>query len=506
MKKIKIFFASSIIEFENERKELYVFVENLSRKFRKKYNIDIEPFICENNSFSVTKEERMQTVYNSEIQKSDIVCFIFFTDAGKFTSEEFDVAYKQMQETDKPHILVFLKERSAGDSINKSLKKILDKIGNEKGQYIDEFSHIDTIKNRILFEIHSLDLNFITMRTSNGFCFFDEEAVLSLDNVDEVANNTLLKELKYKLQYIEKLHYDMTVTYDKNAGNPDFELKYKHINEQIQTIRKYIEDVQRKIMQVSIDFCNSTVNNSITPRQKNAYHHFEKGDTLQAIQELNSTDIMRDFNRVESDSIELVKDAARKCIAEQRLAIKLLLQNEYEWSVRTLSEVKKRYNEIIPIALKYIVDVSIIYEYIMFLDNIDIESIGGSEKDIENQSKELLTLSMQLYNIYKQKPSLCNSIYNIYDVCSIISENLPAEDLSLKWFEFDGIYSVMEYLNNVEDKTSFYYAHECMCAAELPGNEDNSVGLYKRAITVLESLESSEYIEELLEFCRRAIE
>lgn len=505
MKTIKIFFASSIIEFEKERIELYAFIENVARKFRKKYNIDIEPFICENNSYSISKEERMQIVYNSEIQKSDIVCFLFFTNAGKFTSEEFDVAYAQMQETDKPHILVFLQERSADDSISESLKKILDKISNEKGQYIGEFSHIDTIKSRILQEIHSLDLDFVTMRTSNGFCFFDDEAMLSLDNVDEFANNSLLKELKHKLQYFEKLYYDMTADYDKNAGDIDFELKYKHTKEQIQTIKKRIGDVQREIMQVSIDFCNNNSSKSITVRQKKAYQLFEKGDTEHAIQVLGSSDIMSDFLSVERMSTDFVKNAARKCIAEQRFAIKLLLQNQDEWSIESFYEIKNRYKEIIPIAFKYMVDVSVIYEYIMFLDNIDIESIGGDEDYAELQKQELLPLSLKLYNIYKRNPSLCN-LYNIYDLCNIISENMPEDDLSSKWFQFDSINSVMEYLESVEDKNSLNFAHECMCAAELPGNEENEIDLYKRAIGILESLESSEYIEKMIEICKRAIQ
>ena len=46
-KQIKIFLASSIVEFKNERSELVLFINELSNLFEKNYNIKIKPIYCE---------------------------------------------------------------------------------------------------------------------------------------------------------------------------------------------------------------------------------------------------------------------------------------------------------------------------------------------------------------------------------------------------------------------------------------------------------------------------
>lgn len=57
-------------------------------------------------------ETRLQDEYNKEIRACDIFVCLFFTKAGMFTEEEFNVAFKEFRDTGKPRVFTFFKEGS----------------------------------------------------------------------------------------------------------------------------------------------------------------------------------------------------------------------------------------------------------------------------------------------------------------------------------------------------------------------------------------------------------
>ena len=56
MKKIKIFLASSIVEFARDRDELELFIRNVSDRFEENYDTKIIPLRCENVDTNMTVE------------------------------------------------------------------------------------------------------------------------------------------------------------------------------------------------------------------------------------------------------------------------------------------------------------------------------------------------------------------------------------------------------------------------------------------------------------------
>ena len=81
---IKIFLASSIVEFVNERMIIENFIRNISDKFEEHYDIKIQPLLCENFDDAYTVA-RKQEEYNEKIRESEFCFFIFFTKAGSYT-------------------------------------------------------------------------------------------------------------------------------------------------------------------------------------------------------------------------------------------------------------------------------------------------------------------------------------------------------------------------------------------------------------------------------------
>lgn len=90
---------------------------------------------------------RLQDEYNRALRDCDIVVSLFKTKVGKFTEEEFDVAWERFKATDKPRIFTFFRsfqlsdhelETRADDFDSlKRLKKKLSDLGHFHTKYND---------------------------------------------------------------------------------------------------------------------------------------------------------------------------------------------------------------------------------------------------------------------------------------------------------------------------------------------------------------------------------
>jgi hypothetical protein len=55
-------------------------------------------------------KDGLQSEYNKAVKESDIFLMLFFTKVGKYTEEEFETAFNQFTEGNKPRIYTFFKE------------------------------------------------------------------------------------------------------------------------------------------------------------------------------------------------------------------------------------------------------------------------------------------------------------------------------------------------------------------------------------------------------------
>ena len=96
-----------VLSFSKERKEIGSFVQQLNETLISsgKY-LDLE--VCEELSNSVSSQ-RKQNDFNDMIRNSDVFYALLDDQIGKYTIEEYNVAYQQYKDTGKPKIKVFLK-------------------------------------------------------------------------------------------------------------------------------------------------------------------------------------------------------------------------------------------------------------------------------------------------------------------------------------------------------------------------------------------------------------
>ncbi len=107
VKTIRIFLASSA-ELEKERDAFELYFRQLNDIFHKQ-GIYLQVDRWE-NFIDALSPTRLQDEYNQDIKKCDLFVSLFWTKAGKYTDEEFEVAYSQFKANRKPLVYTYFKD------------------------------------------------------------------------------------------------------------------------------------------------------------------------------------------------------------------------------------------------------------------------------------------------------------------------------------------------------------------------------------------------------------
>lgn len=200
MKIIKIFLASSILELKEERLELSSYVASLNNLYVSR-GIYFRLILCEHLSDAVARE-RKQDEYNREIRDSDYFYVIFGARAGKFTQEEFDVAYRQFHATGAPKIYTYFKQLP-DDEIESTVREFLHGLEQSIGHYPNYFTHVDTIKLNILTELTQSESVGGTLSLEDGMMKLDGNDVLSMENIPLYSRNDTVQRLLHEKSVLE---------------------------------------------------------------------------------------------------------------------------------------------------------------------------------------------------------------------------------------------------------------------------------------------------------------
>ena len=386
MKKIKIFLGSSIKEFKIERMELENFIYKTSREiFEKNYNIQIEPLLCENLDNHLRRGGTQNTINEKYVLESDMCFFIFFTRAGEFTQQEFEAAFEKFRKDGKPKIYIYFKNLQDGEKAEDSVREFMEKIDNELSHYHGTFDHIDTIKLRILLNLKLQEMDFVSVEFENGKCVVDGKNAFDISNVSEFANNALLQQLQMELAEIEEEYLQMKPIYVKSGASESFCRKYAETASKRQNLIDTIEELQKNIFNMSLRICKDEVHGEITVRQKEAYRLFELGDYEGCMSVLDAEEIDNDFFAFEKQEEQKLKKRAGIYIREHKTAIDILMTMvNYK---NRFNEIEERYEKIIKVAEKYLVELDVVYDYASYLF-------------VQNKLNRALTIAKKLQLIY----------------------------------------------------------------------------------------------------------
>jgi hypothetical protein len=147
LKPIRIFLASSE-ELREDRDAFDLFIQRRNAELYKKGLILIvdrwEHFL------DAMSKTRLQDEYNRAVRNCDIFVGLFSSKVGKFTKEEFEIAYGQFKSTEKPRIYTYFKDATTSmGSVDlkglRSLRAFQKKLG-DLGHFHTEYKGLDGLK------------------------------------------------------------------------------------------------------------------------------------------------------------------------------------------------------------------------------------------------------------------------------------------------------------------------------------------------------------------------
>jgi hypothetical protein len=157
LRTIKIFLASSA-ELEDVRIELNLFVHKENHKYTK-YGIYFEIVQWEFAGESISADSK-QGDYNEKLKDCEVFLGLFWTKVGKYTEEEFNVAYSQFDAGKQPSILyTYFKELAPekkamlSDVDLLSLLSFKSKLHNEIEHFKSNFTDINDLKVQLKHQI-----------------------------------------------------------------------------------------------------------------------------------------------------------------------------------------------------------------------------------------------------------------------------------------------------------------------------------------------------------------
>ncbi len=422
MKKIKIFLASSIVEFARDRDELELFIRNVSDRFEENYDTKIIPLRCENVDTNMTVEGK-QEEFNQLIRESEMCFFIFFTRVGAITRKEFEIAFNAFSANPsrKPQIYVYFKAIPQGITADDSVREFMQVIDKTYKHYYSNFSNIDTIKLRILLNLKMQEMNFVNVKIKGDKCLVDNADVLNLQNVSEFANSKELSALNAELKTVEEQYNQMKPIYAQGGFSDEFRREYVRVASHRQRLKETIDSLKQSIFELSLNLSRDEVKGELTPRQKEAYRLLELGDSKGCLSVLDADDIDDEFERFEREQEMESKRKAEVYIREHKLAIDVL-QTMYDYKER-FAEIDSRFEKIVSVALKYNAELSVLYDYAFYYHT-------------QNEYQKALSVA-EKYLVYCENPVYKISDYDrsrLYSIMGRLYRKAGKQDMSEIYF------------------------------------------------------------------------
>ncbi|MEI7724095.1 MAG: TIR domain-containing protein [Bacteroidota bacterium] len=169
MEKKKIFLASSS-ELKADRMEFENFINRRNKSWIDN-GIFLELIIWE-DFLDVMSQTRLQDEYNKAIRECDLFVMLFCTKVGKYTEEEFEAAFHEFKDSNKPFILIYFKdsEITTGTANKKDLMSLwaFQEKMDQLGHFYTVYKNIEGLREHFGNQLDKL--------VANGFIKFENRS------------------------------------------------------------------------------------------------------------------------------------------------------------------------------------------------------------------------------------------------------------------------------------------------------------------------------------------
>lgn len=199
---VNIFLASSA-ELKDDRNNFQLFINQLNEDWSGK-DVFFVTKTWEDDFIDAMSGDGLQSRYNEAIAECDIFLMLFFTKVGKYTEQEFEVAFKNFQLNKKPLVYTYFKEDyistgKIGDEIV-SLLNFKKKLSELK-HYVSTYTSIEDLQWKFSRQLErsygdkysmNFDINKITNKSQIDSLTIERVCKLLSPQSDE----SILEELK----------------------------------------------------------------------------------------------------------------------------------------------------------------------------------------------------------------------------------------------------------------------------------------------------------------------
>lgn len=181
MQKIQLFLASSE-ELKTDREQFEIFI-NRKNKLLAEKEVFLELIIWE-DFLDAMSRTCLQDEYNKVIRECDIFVMLFATKVGKYTAEEFEVAYQQFKATGKPLIFTYFKDTKISahkikEDDYQSLKAFQEKL-KAFGHFWTKYQNIEGLREHFGNQLDKLvEKGFIVLNTKESSAANDKSIVVN---------------------------------------------------------------------------------------------------------------------------------------------------------------------------------------------------------------------------------------------------------------------------------------------------------------------------------------
>ena len=367
MKYIKLFIASSIVEFAQERASLSDFIRSLNDIYVPR-GIYFQLTICEDFSNAVAKD-RKQAEYNQTIREAQYFYILFGrgsdrADDAIYTIEEFDTALDQFRKAGAPKIYTYFRQLPEGESASKNIRDFMNRLDQEIGHYYSTFGNVDTIKLNMLLELTRDQTVGGTVKVEDGMASLDGNKMFSVADIPLYSKNETVQKLLAQKAQLEDEMSKLALEY---ANSPDGDAMQRLLanSEQRNKIAEQLHTLEMDVLQL---FRQSTekrqLGQSLNWRERDALQMIDMGNYEAARTLLEDQTWKKEIRQAE-EIIEIKKDAMLEYISGQKTLI-----DTYKAEGNTAENARKIiavYEDITALATKHQIEPDVLYEYASFL-------------------------------------------------------------------------------------------------------------------------------------------
>ena len=363
MRIIKLFLASSVVEFEHDRRELGDYIRSLNDIYIKR-DIYFELTICEDLSNAIARD-RKQEEYNQNIRECEYFYVLFGREAGAYTIEEFDVALQQFRESGAPHIYTYFRQLPEGQSAAKSVTDFMERLDKEIGHYYSTYSHLDSVKLNLLLELTRNPEVNSKLKFENGKALVDETPLLSLEHVPVYSKNDALQKCIAQRQRLDEELIRLRAAMLEHPEDDSLFDQRMTVSQQRNQLAEQIRQMEADILNLCSAIAErSSSGRPMTWREKQASRMLDAGDYEGALALLNDEQRQKELAQAEAIA-ENGLDRIRGYISENLLKIQTLKSRGI--TKETVPEITACYEECVRLAEKHHVELEALYEYADFL-------------------------------------------------------------------------------------------------------------------------------------------